>query len=426
MRADPPLPSVEYADEPVTIWLLDAPLPSVEEIPGVPDGVEIPDGVVANFTGCGLAVAGIIAKPGLYPEYSGRGTLTAVIRIKVAVTAAFGGEGTVALPGSIPARFTGSGALAAVAYPGRVLGAPFTGSGTLGAVVIPVGTTDAPFTGSGQLAAVVAVPVAANFTGSGTLSAAALGGIPVAAALNGAGTLSATTSFRYAVAANFTGSGALAVSVETRVVAADFTGSGTLSAVAEKVGVSLSDDFNRSNGALGANWTAIGTAPTIVTNRAEAGTPGLNTTVVYAARHNTPLGSDTQEVIWNPITATAGSSTSLGGAAFLRSTSGGDRVEVAITNTQVIINTRIGGTSTSRATASASSPTSVRMTAVGNVYSAYLNGSGTAAVTWTDSGNVITIGSTTRYVGIVCVANTNFASSTTRGWSVDAWSAADI
>lgn len=426
MRDDAPLPSVEYADEPVTIWLLDAPLPSVEEIPGVPDGVVIPDGVVANFTGGGLAVAGIIAKPGLYPEFTGRGTLTAVIRIKVVVVAAFGGEGTVELPGSLPARFGGTGALAALAYPGRVLGADFIGSGALSAPVIPVGTTDAAFTGSGTAVGAIAVPVAAAFTGSGALAAAAMGGIPVAAALNGAGTLSATTSFRYSAAANFTGSGALAVSVETRVVAADFTGSGTLSAVAEKVGVSLSDDFNRANGALGANWTAIGTAPTIITNRAEAGTPGVNQTVVYAARHVTPLSSDTQEVTWTPIAATLGSTTSLGGAAFLRSTSGGDRVEVAITNTQVIINTRIGGTSTSRATASASSPTSVRMTAVGNVYSAYLNGSGTAAVTWTDSGNVITIGSTTRYVGIVCVANTNFARSTTRGWSVDAWSAADI
>lgn len=192
-----------------------------------------------------------------------------------------------------------------------------------------------------------------------------------------------------------------------------------------QTGVTLTDDFNRANGALGASWTAIGTAPTIVTNRAQAGTPGFNTTVFYAARHATPLTGDTQEVTFVPIAATANAAATVGGGAFLRCDSSGNRVEVAITNTQVIIGTRISGTATNRATASSTGTPSVRMTAVGNVYSAYLNGSGTPAVTWTDSGGLVSIGSGNRYVGIVTAAIDSFG-SVSRGWSIDSWTAADI
>lgn len=191
-------------------------------------------------------------------------------------------------------------------------------------------------------------------------------------------------------------------------------------------GLVLADDFNRSDGALGASWTTIGTAPVIATNRAQGATPSLGQTVYYAARHTTALSGDSQEVVFYPVAATAGPSAALGGGAFLRCDSSGNRVEIAITNTQVIIGTRISGTATNRATASASSPTSVRLTAIGNVYTAYLDGSSTPAVTWTDSGNLITIGSTTRYAGIVVVANTNFASQTTRGWGIDSWTAQDV
>ncbi|MEU3011040.1 hypothetical protein [Nocardia asteroides] len=270
MRADAPLPSVEYADEPVSQWILDAPLPSVEEIPGVPDGVVIPDGVVANFTGGGLALAAVVAKPGLYPEFTSRGTLSAVIRIKVAVTAAFSGGGQVDLPGSHPARFGGSGALAAVAYPGRVLGAGFTGSGQLSAPVIPVGTTGADFTGSGTVVGAIAVPVAAAFTSGGTLTAGVLGGIPVAAALTGAGVLSAATSYRYAVTAAFTGAGAFDAPLQTRSVTASFTGGGTLAA-------SVTPGFQPSgmtkNGTVA--WAGSATWVTITSWTANTGTyPG--------------------------------------------------------------------------------------------------------------------------------------------------------
>ncbi|MFF0546966.1 hypothetical protein ACFYTF_29430 [Nocardia thailandica] len=428
MREDAPLPSVDYADQPVSRWRADAPGPTVEVIPGVPAGVVTPDGVVANFTGVGLAVAALIAKPGLHPTFTGRGELAAAVSVKVSVLAVFTGAGTVDLSASLPARFTGAGVLSAIARPGRQLGAGFTGSGALTAGVLPVGTTTAPYTGSGLAVGAIGVAVAAAFTGVGTLSAVALGGIPVAAAFTGAGVLSATTSYRYAVAAAFTGSGALAVTQQTFSVTADFTGSGTLAATATKVGVSLADDFNRADGALGSNWTAASTAPTIATNRSQAGNPGgTNLTVVYAARHNTVLATDSQEVSVVLTTATANGSTALSGGAFLRSTTGGDRVEIAIISGTVQILSFIAGVRTQRAVnSSIGTPTSGRMTAVGNVYTAYINGSGTAACTWTDSGNLIAIGSTTRSVGHLTVGQTNGIGQLSRGYAIDSWAAADI
>ncbi|NEW33859.1 hypothetical protein GV791_14990 [Nocardia cyriacigeorgica] len=192
-------------------------------------------------------------------------------------------------------------------------------------------------------------------------------------------------------------------------------------------GITVTDDFNRADGGLGANYTTIGAnAPVIATNRAQAGVPGYNAgNVVYLARHNTALTSDTQEISWNIIAPTANTTPSLGGGCFLRSTTGGDMVLVSVTDTQVHINTRIGGTFANRATGSVSSPKSARLTAVGNVYSVYINGAGTPAVTWTDSGGVIGIGGSNRSFGIYASAANSFG-TVTRGWGIDAFTARDI
>lgn len=190
--------------------------------------------------------------------------------------------------------------------------------------------------------------------------------------------------------------------------------------------IQLADTFNRADGAIGSDWTGAITAPVIATNRAQAATPPTSTTTVYGAKHVTALTSDSQEVTFVPIAPTTGSALGLGGGAFLRCAASGDRVEVAVTNTQAVISTRIGGTGTSRATVSISTPTAVRMTAIGNVYSVYINGSGTPAATWTDSGGLIAIGSGTRGVGIVCVGSTNAINQTTRGYAIDSWTAQDL
>ncbi|MFI7527494.1 hypothetical protein [Nocardia salmonicida] len=216
------------------------------------------------------------------------------------------------------------------------------------------------------------------------------------------------------------------VAAGATITAAPAVATATVPAPVARVLVQLADTFNRADGALGASWTGAITAPTIVTNRAQAGTPATNVTTLYGARHVTDLSSNDQEITFVPIASTTGSALGLGGGGFLRCAASGDRVEVAVTNTQCIISTRIGGTGTSRQTVSISTPTSVRMTAIGNVYSVYINGSGTAAATWTDTGGLIAIGSGTRGVGIVTVGSTNAINQTTRGYAIDSWTAQDL
>ncbi|MFD4457714.1 hypothetical protein [Nocardia sp. NPDC058480] len=276
----------DRADLPTTLWRVDPPAAAVDRLPAVPHGVVIPDGVVANFTGAGASVATLITKPGVYANFTGRGSLTASIRAKVPVIAAFTGEGSVDLTGSLPARFTGAGGFAAVAYPGKVLTADFTGSGALTAPVVPVGTTDAPFTGSGTATGAIAVPVTAEFTGSGALSATVLGGIPVAAAFTGSGALAASSTFQYAIAAPFTGSGQLGVQQHTFSVNAPFTGSGTLSAV-------VAPQFNPSRMTKNGNSPNPGTSFSLITSWTAdtGGYPGSSVSSNGLVVQNTKTGA---------------------------------------------------------------------------------------------------------------------------------------
>ncbi|MGV9742856.1 hypothetical protein [Nocardia farcinica] len=198
-------------------------------------------------------------------------------------------------------------------------------------------------------------------------------------------------------------------------------------ALAPTLQITIVDDFNRADDGMGPDYTTLGAqAPVLVSNRVQAASPPNNTSLIYAARHNGLLLSDNQEIVFAPIAATAGSSLGLGGGAFLRCSAGGDRVEALVTNNQAVVNTRIGGTAVNRAAASISTPTSVRMTAIGNVYSIYVNGSSTPAVTWTDTGAVIGIGPSTRHAGVVCVGSTSNFGTVSRGYAIDSWTARDL
>ncbi|MCC3311547.1 hypothetical protein [Nocardia africana] len=216
------------------------------------------------------------------------------------------------------------------------------------------------------------------------------------------------------------------VAAGVTIALAPATGSGSAPAPDFASGITVTDDFNRADGGLGANWTTIGAnAPVIASNRAQAGTPGIGQTLAYIARHNTALTTDTQEVVFVPIAATVGPTPAQGAGAFLRSTSAGNFVCVSVTDTQAFINTYISGTFTNRATSGTiSAPTSVRFTAVGNVYSVYINGSATAAVTWTDSGALIGIGSSNRYFGLFSNAVYSFSGGN-RGYAIDSIIARD-
>nr|WP_148307080.1 hypothetical protein [Nocardia nova] len=188
----------------------------------------------------------------------------------------------------------------------------------------------------------------------------------------------------------------------------------------------MSDDFNRTDStSLGANYTVIGgNSPVIATNRAQAGSPAFNASLAYIAVHNTALLTDTQEIAWTVIAAASGSSPTRGGGCLLRGTIAGDFVAASLTNTQAFINTYISGTWATRATLSISTPTTARFTAIGNVYTLYVSGSGTAAGSWTDTGGVIEVGPDARHVGVF--SNAANGGVVGRGYAIDDFIARDI
>ncbi|MFD9615572.1 hypothetical protein ACFWWS_40075, partial [Streptomyces sp. NPDC059083] len=71
------------------------------------------------------------------------------------------------------------------------------------------------------------------------------------------------------------------------------------------------------------------------------------------------------------------------------------------------------------------SPTSMRINAVGPLYSVYVNGSSSPADTWNDSGGIVPINSTTRYFGIVGSSKDTIGTAT-RGYGLDSWTGKDF
>ncbi len=186
------------------------------------------------------------------------------------------------------------------------------------------------------------------------------------------------------------------------------------------------------DGPMSSNWVTLPNeyAPVVASQAARAGSTGPNGAgSVYGARWKDPVFTDTQEVTFNVVTPAQGAALGIGGGGILRCNSAGDRAEALITNSSVHVFTRIGGTAANRASANLSVPTgtAVRFTAVGNVYRIYLNGSGTPAVTWTDSGGLIGIGASNRYVGIVTVGQKSGDGTVVQyGYAIDNWIGRDL
>ncbi|MGW4119903.1 DUF7257 domain-containing protein [Nocardia sp. NPDC004711] len=208
--------------------------------------------------------------------------------------------------------------------------------------------------------------------------------------------------------------------------------------MAGRAGVQVGDDFNRADASsLGANWTPLGNSGTglaIATNRAQAPNAPTNQTVIWANRHNTQPTTDNVDVSAVPIAPTTNPDVAnLYAGVMLRCNSAGTLwVEALLTSTKLWIITRAGAGGTANFQGSAgstgatiSSPTSWRFTAVGNLYSAYINGGSTAVATWTDSGGVVPINSTTRYFGIVGSSKDTIGSPT-RGYGIDSWTGKDF
>ncbi|WP_280201406.1 hypothetical protein [Nocardia cyriacigeorgica] len=172
-------------------------------------------------------------------------------------------------------------------------------------------------------------------------------------------------------------------------------------------------------------------APVIANNVAQGGlTGGSNAATIYLARWASPLTSDSQEVS-GIVVAPSPAYLVLGGGGLLRCNSAGDHVEALFTDTGAYILTRTGsGTATARTSQtglSIPSGTAWRFTAVGNVYSIYLGGSGTPTVTWTDTGGAISIGPGSRYVGIVLGTQENISGvAQGYGYNIDNWVGRDI
>lgn len=190
--------------------------------------------------------------------------------------------------------------------------------------------------------------------------------------------------------------------------------------------VEVTDDFNRADGGLGANYVTLVSAPQIVGGKAQATAAGVNTSRVCDARHVTPLSGDAQEIVCTVANPSGTYSNTLGSGAFLRCSAAGDRVAVGITSDKVAIVTYSGGTWTDRGSVASATPNTVRLTAIGNVYTVFVNGSATPAVTWTDSSGVIGIGDTNRFFGVYASSQTNFASTTTYGYGIDSITARDL
>lgn len=347
--------------------------------------------ITAPAMAAGVAHAVIVHVPWRDAAAAGGGTGSAVLVAATAITvdAAGAGDGTPTVVKT-------------------VIDAPAYGEGAAShlVAVTATGLVSAAGSGAGAVVTGVASVLAAAAAGQGTTAVVVVvtPAITVPAAATGAGSAAVTPSVAVTVAAAAVGAGSAVV----------FTGA------------QYSDDFDRANGPLGANWVTLGSfAPVIDGNKAQAGTSGpSNTGTVYPARWAQPVATDTHEVSCVVITPATAPNLQRGGGVFVRCDSAGNRVEALVSDTDAYIFTRIGGTLTQRATIPAAIPsgTALRIRASGNVYSVYLAGSSTPALTWTDTGGAISIGANNRYVGILTAGTENFSGTPTGyGYAIDNW-----
>ncbi|TLF57010.1 hypothetical protein [Nocardia cyriacigeorgica] len=189
--------------------------------------------------------------------------------------------------------------------------------------------------------------------------------------------------------------------------------------------VEYSDNFDRANGALGANWAAMGAWPPAVINgtRLSAERP-LQTISAGRLRPATfRRCGPTRKKSNSSLSHRLAPALSIGGDGFVRANSTGDRVDLIVADTAVHIMTRIGSNTVIQATASGlpaiASGTVFKLRAVGNVYTGYR--AGVQVVQWTDTGGLIAIGSGTRYAGVICIEQKNQLGTPSRGWAIDNW-----
>ena len=199
----------------------------------------------------------------------------------------------------------------------------------------------------------------------------------------------------------------------------------TISSALVSAKLDYTDNFNRSNSTttLGSNWVAGFGTLGINSNAAYPVT--VNTSNYEAARWVNPLNTDDQQVT---LTVTAAVGTDNPIVAILGSDSSGTCAVGSWFTTNAYIYTftgLLGSTQagTQRATASGQTTPvagdTLSIKRVGNVYTLYHNG--TQTLTWTDSSNVLTRGSSNRLVGFGI-----YQSATGNYRKIDAWEAKDV
>ena len=179
----------------------------------------------------------------------------------------------------------------------------------------------------------------------------------------------------------------------------------------------FADDFNRANGTLGSNWTyRNGSAdPQIASNRAAM---GGTTDGYYQTTWVDPCLTATQFAECDMV-----SSSEQPSGILLRYSASGVGVILSWTNNNLAISTTTGwaGAGLTNRTGDVASGTTLagkrlRLTAVGNVYTGYVNGE--QKIQWVDTGNIIP---TTGRLGGLTVRRQSFTNSGT----LDNWAFGD-
>lgn len=372
---------------------------------------------------------------------TGGGTLSVVAQLAgemIPVDVALSGGGALSAVsllrmGPYPADFAGAGTLSAQAFPRHTRTGDLAGTGTLSVTGFPSHTRTAAYAGGGTLsvAAQVAPQPTVGFTGGGTLSVAVAVGVQRTADFAGAGTLAVLSLPRHDRTADFAGAGTLSV-VALQKNGAPFAGGGTLSVLAAQK-ADWWDNFTRSNGAIGSNWTTFGLGPdtTVVPEiesnmmRAKATATNNQSNPCFALATATAAQCATDNMGASGVIV--GTLNGLRHGPIVRASADGQNLVAAFITTDSAstgIWTRIAGTWTRRVSTSTSTFVNIdtfELRASGNVYTLAKNPTGlnTTVATWTDSGNLCAVGPSNRYCGMYHHSNKDAGGTVTYAPHID-------
>ncbi|WP_306358715.1 MULTISPECIES: hypothetical protein [unclassified Nocardia] len=327
-------------------------------------------------------------------------------------------------------------AQATVAASARVPFTPATaGEGVFSVYAVKGVALDAVFSGGGELSAPVRDGTYDKYPRLGAVGQTTMGqvdvALPVTTSGHGGVTVAVEPHVPYAVSIGSIGTTTAAV-ISRPVVVADFAGGSEVAAVTHLIKIGVTDPFSGGDGAIGPNYTAVGSNLVVASGRAQAGQPGsFNATVLYASRHNTALLTDDQEVVIDLVApspaGTADYSNTTG--CFLRCDAAGTtRYEVAVSNSKLYVNSRVNNEVTVRAGSSGKTiptPTQVRVTAIGSTYTVYING--VQQHQWVDSASspFQPVGPSNRHFGLAAVGSDQIGSAK-RGYGIDTVTARDL